>query len=104
MSNDATQDQGSVGQVALAAGYARQIIVVNDSEVVRNDGKAGNTIRELILRGACHHLQDKDPAGALAAGFVYSQAISPGDMHASLVKDSASSLSAFINVPTGASL
>jgi hypothetical protein len=47
MSNDATQDQGSVGQVA---------------------------------------------------------AISPGDMHASLVKDSASSLSAFINVPTGASL
>jgi len=39
---------------------------------------------------ACHHRQEKDPAGAFAAGFVSSRAISPGYTHASLVKDSAS--------------
>jgi hypothetical protein len=53
------------------------------------DGVAGNSICELTLHWACHHRQEKDPAGAFAAGFVSSRAISPGYMHASLVKDSA---------------
>ena len=64
MSYDATQDQGDVVLVALAARYARQVVVVDRSEMGGKQGVAGNRIQKLVLDWACHHRQEKDAAAA----------------------------------------
>ena len=58
------QDQGDVVFVALAAWYARQVVVVDRSEMGGKQGVAGNRIQKLVLDRPCHHRQEENAAAS----------------------------------------